>query len=74
MDFYTILEVVEEGHAYNPFAGKIKDEQWVEGTISINFLNTNFGQYTTAQAMIDATESEGLKLYFQRLKNEGLLN
>ena len=73
MDFYNILEEVDEGQAYNPYAGKA-DGVWFEGTISIDFLNEHFGKYTTVNEMKNATESEGLKLYFQWLKDEGILN
>lgn len=73
MNFYTILEEVEKGQAYNLYAGK-KDGEWIEGTISIDFLNNNFSQYETADEMIEATNSEGLKKYFQWLKDEGKLN
>ena len=73
MNFYDILEQVEEGQAYNPFAAKTENGEWIEGTISIDFLNTHFGQYSTAQEMIDATESEGLKKFFAWLRDEGIL-
>lgn len=76
MNFYTILIEVEEGHgqAHNPYAAKTQDGEWLEGTISIDFLNAHFGQYATTQAMIDATENEGLKLFFAWLRDEGKLN
>lgn len=74
MDFYYILEEVEEGHAYNPYAGRTKEGEWIEGYVSIDFLNAHFSQYETADEMIAATESEGLKLYFQWLKDQGILN
>lgn len=74
MDFYTILEEVEEGLAYMPYAAKTSDGKWIEGTISIFFLNEHFGQYSTAKEMINATESEGLKLYFAWLRDKGILN
>jgi len=73
MDFYNILEEVYEGYAVNPYAAKI-DGEWVEGTISIDFLNQHFSQYSTAEEMINATESEGLKLYFAWLRDKGILN
>jgi len=74
MDFYYILEEVEEGHAYNPYAGRTKEGEWIEGYVSIDFLNEHFSQYETADEMIDATNSEGLKLYFAWLRDEkGLL-
>lgn len=74
MDFYNILEEVEVGQAYNPFAGKTSDNVWLEGTVSIDFLNNNFGHLETAEEMKNATESEGLKLYFDWLKQKGILD
>ena len=74
MDFYDVLDEVEEEQAYHPYAGKV-DGQWREGAISIDFLNEHFGQYSTAEEMINATESEGLKLYFAWLRDKkGLLS
>lgn len=58
----------------NPYAGKNDNGDWIEGTISIGFLSTHFGSYATANEMIASTDSEGLKLYFQWLKDQGLLN
>lgn len=72
MDFYEVLQEVEKGEAYNPYAGKTESGEWIEGTISIDFLNENFGQFTTTAEMIYATESEGLKLYFTWLVDQGL--
>jgi hypothetical protein len=72
MDFNQ-LEQVEEGQALNPFAGKTEDGTWLEGTISIDFLNVNFGQYTTATEMKNATASEGLQLFFDWLVEQGKL-
>ena len=52
----------------NPYAGKTANNEWLEGTISVDFLNANFGQYETLNECIEATESEGLKLFFEHLK------
>lgn len=73
-NFSEILEDVGEGQAYNPFAGKTEDGEWLEGTVSIEFLNTLFSQYSTAAQMIAATTSEGLKLFFGWLKDNGVIN
>mgnify|MGYP001434130274 CR=1 FL=1 len=73
MDFYTILEEVREGEAFNPYAAK-QNGKWLEGTVSIDFLNEHFGHLETAEEMKSATESEGLKLYFDFLKQKGILN
>ena len=72
MDFYNVVEEIIEGETHNPYAGRIGDK-WLEGTISIDFLNEHFGQFTTADEMINATESEGLKLYFAWLRDKGIL-
>lgn len=78
INFGDVLEIVhlegtDEEYAKNPFSRK-RDGEWFEGHISISFLNERFGQYATADEMINATESEGLKLYFLWLKDEGILN
>ena len=75
MDFYEFLGKVQEedNQTYTPFAAKNKNE-WLPGTISIDFLNEHFSQYSTAEEMINATESEGLKLYFAWLRDKGILN
>lgn len=72
MDFNNILIAIEN-ESKNPFALKINGE-WEEGTISVDYLNRNFSQYKTADEMINATESAGLKLYFDWLKEKGILN
>jgi len=43
------------------------------GFISIDFLNANFGQYETASEMKAATTSEGLRLFFDWLVEQGKL-
>jgi len=75
MNFFEILEDISGmGDAYNPYAARDIVGNWIEGTISIDFLNAYFGQYTTAAEMIAATESEGLKLFFSWLRDQGILN
>lgn len=71
-NFNEILKVFD-GESKNPFSAK-KDGNWIKGAISINFLSEHFSQYPTAEEMINATESEGLKLYFAWLRDEGILN
>lgn len=75
-DFGVVERVADEAladeYARNPFAGKSGNE-WVEGGTSIQFLNNNFGRYSTAQEMIDAAEDEGLQMYFAWLKEQGIL-
>jgi hypothetical protein len=70
MDFTIIAN--EENKIENPFAGKLNDE-WLTGTINANFLNSNFGEYNTATEMKNATDSEGLKKFFDYLVEQGEL-
>ena len=74
MDFYNILEVVEEEQAFNPYAAKDGEGNWEEGSISIDFLNNNFGRFDNATDMKANTDSEGLKKYFDYLVSEGKLS
>ncbi len=64
----------KDGETPQPFASKNKDGSWNEGHISIDFLNNHFGHLETAEEMVNATDSEGLKLYFDWLKQKGILN
>ena len=68
MDFSKYIN--ENGDIVNPYAGKTSDGEWLEGTISMHFLQENFGHYTTLDECIEATESEGLKLFFEYLKTQ----
>lgn len=72
MDF-SVLEHDENNLTYNPYAAKTEDGEWIEGYISIDFLNEYFGQYETATEMKNATESEGLRLFFDWLVEQGKL-
>lgn len=69
MDFNNVEIKNEMGELINPYASRI-NESWVPGTVRVDFLNERFGYLKTAQEMIDATESEGLKLYFTWLRDE----
>jgi hypothetical protein len=74
MDFTTLGETYEgSGETYTPYAGKDTEGNWIEGSISIDFLNVNFGQYSTATDMKNATTSEGLHLFFDWLVEQGKL-
>ena len=73
MDFNIKKLLVSEGFIKNPFSSK-KDGKWIEGVISVYFLNENFSQYETSKEMVSATESEGLKLFFNWLKDKGILD
>ena len=57
-----------QGEITNPYAGKTENGEWIQGTISAEFLQTHFGQNETLNECIQATESEGLKLFFEHLK------
>ena len=73
LDFST-LQQIEPGLSFNPYAAQTENGIWIGGLISITFLQDNFGHLETAEDMINATESEGLKLYFDWLKDKGILN
>ena len=75
MDFFKLLKESDEdeGKSINPFSGKSHDGRWVEGMVDISSLNDKFGEFDSIHEMISATESEGLKLYFQWLKDKGIL-
>ena len=65
MDFNTI-EKIDDKYVYNPYVPN--------GGTSIEFLNRHFGDYATADEMMNATSSEGLKNFFKWLKEEGILD
>lgn len=71
MDFSVILDHVD-GWGYNPYAS-IDVGKWVEGQISVDYLNEHYGKYETATKMKNATTSEGLRLYFDWLAEQGYL-
>lgn len=73
MDFWSILAQVDDGIAENPFAGRNEAGDWIPGLISIAFLQQHFGQFSTATEMQAATESEGLKAYFEWLAENGVI-
>jgi hypothetical protein len=71
MDFYTVSN--GDDFIFNPYAGKSEDG-WIEGYTSVEFLNADFGQYSTATEMKNATTSEGLQLFFDYLVEQGKLS
>jgi len=73
MNFYDILEEETEGMAKNPYAAKSNGE-WIEGLISIDFLNEFYGKYETYEDIVANSMTEGHKLYFEWLKEKGILN
>lgn len=66
MDFTKYA--TSEGEIINPFAGKAESGDWLEGTISLGWLQEHFGYCETLDECIANTESEGLKLFFEYLK------
>ena len=66
MDFNTIST---ELGVETPYGSKINNV-WFYGYIPVKFLNENFGHLSTAQEMINTTESEGLKLFLSWLRDE----
>lgn len=66
---FNNFKQVEEGMILNPFAGLI-DGQWLTGVTSVGFLQDNFGHCKNLDECIQATESEGLKLFFEYLKTQ----
>ena len=62
-----------EGNAINPYAGRGPNGEWQEGTISVDLLESTFGHLTTATEMKVATQSEGLRLYFDWLASQGII-
>jgi hypothetical protein len=71
MDFIKLFDGQE--FTKNPFAAKI-DGKWIAGEVSVDFLQKNFGQCETVDKMKAATTSEGLKLFFDYLIQDGKLN
>ena len=65
MDFSVYGDLI-----HHPFAGKTADGGWLDGTISADWLNDHSGQYETLDECIQATDSEGLKLFFEYLKTQ----
>lgn len=55
----------------NPYAGKDANGNWIEGLVSVDYLNVNFGEFSTATEMKNATTAEGLKLFFDDLAAKG---
>jgi len=66
-------ETDADGNVRNPYAGRTSDGDWIDGCVSVEFLQEHFGQYDTATEMKAATTSEGLHLYFDWLVQQGKL-
>ena len=54
----------EQGYIPNPFAAKTEDGEWIEGSITLEYLESNFNSVASLDEMSKSTESEGLKLLF----------
>ena len=57
----------------NPYGTKV-NEQWKESDIEVDFLMKVYGGYENYKELIENTKSEGLRLFFQDLKEQGILN
>ena len=51
-----------------PFGGISDSGEWLEGHISVDYLQEHFGHCETLDECIASTNSEGLKLFFEHLK------
>ena len=51
------------------FAGRNENGEWQEGEFDAEWLNKHFGQYKDLDECIRATNDEGLKWFFERLKS-----
>ena len=67
MDFIILGDT--DGNINNPYAGK-RGENWVEGTVSAEYLQEHYGTCEDLDECILTTESEGLKLFFEYLKTQ----
>ena len=67
-------EISVDGMCYTPFGAKKENGEWIGGYYETKYLDDNFGQYSSAKEMIDATDSKGLKLFFEWLREQGILN
>ena len=68
MDFSQYPNI--EGFIENPYAGQMPNGDWLRGAINIDFLQEHFRGCTTLSECVEATESEGLKLFFEYLKTQ----
>ena len=59
-----------EGNISMPYAGKTEDGSWIQGVISVDFLQEHFGHCKDFDECIATTDSEGLKLFFEHLKTQ----
>ena len=71
--FDNLEDITGFGEAFTPYAGRRADGVWLAGTVSIQFLKDHFGDCTKASEMKAATESEGLKRFFDYLASEGMI-
>lgn len=71
MDFKEFSD--DNGFIKNPFSAKV-DGEWKTGHIRASILNKHFGNLKTSEEMARSTNSEGLKLFFNHLNKEGLID
>ncbi len=69
----NFINLSDQGNISNPYAAKTVDGEWLEGFVDAQFLQDNFGQFNTATEMKNATDSEGLKMFFDYLVEQGKL-
>jgi hypothetical protein len=72
MDF-SVLDEDLDGFILNPYAGRDEEGNWISGYTSVDFLNANFGQFSTATLMKEATTCIGLQMFFNDLVSQGKL-
>ena len=68
MDFSVYSAENLHGGIFSPYAGKDENDDWLPGYISTVFLQKHFGHCKDIDECIQATESEGLRLFFKHLK------
>lgn len=73
MNIFKNIEIDEFGETQMPYASK-GDDGWGSGYIHIDYLNKHFRHLKTAKKMKNATKSEGLKLYFDWLKQKEIID
>ena len=67
-DNLNFTKYATDGIIPNPYGGKTSGGTWIPGEVAITWLEKNFKDYETFDECIQATESEGLRLFFEHLK------
>ena len=68
MDFVTLAKGAGAEEMPNAFAARTAEGEWLPGFISVEFLQHNFGSCATLDECIAATNSQGLRRFFESLK------